>query len=238
MNKETPYRDQAERLRKKIDRPKLAEDENSGTLPPRSEVHQQKVPKTKLKLKYPVIRLLVLFFILLPLTIFSIYSYLDADTGNSALDSITGERKGFEMVNLIEKTAPPVDKEEQKVNDTAETGGNRAEPVIAPLADNSEEGNKNTPSSSVSTGEAVKAPAAVREPSREQQQPEIDETEGEPAEPLADDQVVYHTVQAKETLYRVAMKYYKSQEGIEIIKQANSIKDNEIWVGQVLTIPL
>lgn len=43
MNKEDPYRDQAERLRKKIDRKQ--ETENSGqksALPPRSRVHHEK----------------------------------------------------------------------------------------------------------------------------------------------------------------------------------------------------
>ena len=78
MNKERPYREQAEKLRQKIDIDPFEEGEvvDREELPPRSRVHLQKRKKNKWKLKYPVIRLLVLFFILFPITIFSIYSSL------------------------------------------------------------------------------------------------------------------------------------------------------------------
>src|SRR5690606_3428821 len=51
-------------------------------------------------------------------------------------------------------------------------------------------------------------------------------------------QVVYHTVQKGETLYRISMKYFKSQEGIELIRKENGIAGNEINEGQKLKIPL
>ncbi|MDT9024703.1 LysM peptidoglycan-binding domain-containing protein [Rossellomorea yichunensis] len=50
--------------------------------------------------------------------------------------------------------------------------------------------------------------------------------------------IVYHTVAPKETLFRIAMKYYNSQSGVERIKEWNNIQNNEIQTGQVLEIPL
>ncbi len=54
----------------------------------------------------------------------------------------------------------------------------------------------------------------------------------------ASNKIVYHTVKPKETLFRIAMNYYHSQSGIEIIKEANDLQTNEIHTGQVLKIPL
>jgi len=50
-------------------------------------------------------------------------------------------------------------------------------------------------------------------------------------------QTLTHTVKSGETLYRIAMHYYKSQDGIEKIKAANGLTSNEINVGQTLNIP-
>jgi len=89
VNKEEPYRDQAERLKKRIQKINdKVEDGNRDKLPPREQVHRQKKKKTKWKLKYPVIRLLVLSFILLPIIIFSVISYRD----NGKKKSMTQKR--------------------------------------------------------------------------------------------------------------------------------------------------
>ncbi|MFD6208210.1 LysM peptidoglycan-binding domain-containing protein [Peribacillus sp. NPDC060253] len=50
--------------------------------------------------------------------------------------------------------------------------------------------------------------------------------------------VVLHTVQSEETLFRISMNYYKSQEGIALIREWNGLKGNEISNGQVLKIPI
>ncbi|MED4096523.1 LysM peptidoglycan-binding domain-containing protein, partial [Peribacillus simplex] len=50
--------------------------------------------------------------------------------------------------------------------------------------------------------------------------------------------VVLHTVQGEETLFRISMKYYKSQEGIALIREWNGLNGNEISKGQVLKIPI
>lgn len=75
MNKEEPYRDQAERLRQRIEKVNGDGVEEASLMPPRSQIHKKKKKKTTVKVKYPLIRFLVLLFILLPLTIFAIYHY-------------------------------------------------------------------------------------------------------------------------------------------------------------------
>ncbi|WP_397443538.1 LysM peptidoglycan-binding domain-containing protein [Planococcus sp. 107-1] len=49
-----------------------------------------------------------------------------------------------------------------------------------------------------------------------------------------------HTVQAGETLYRIAVNTYGAagaSAGVEKIKQANGLPSNEISVGQTLVLP-
>jgi cytoskeletal protein RodZ len=97
MSKEEPYRDQAEKLKQRIE--KYSEpDQKDSPLPSRSEIHRHKKKKTKLKVKFPLLRLLVLFFILLPITIFSIYTYI----GNKHIGTVktTVPAKDYETINF------------------------------------------------------------------------------------------------------------------------------------------
>ncbi|MGG5253761.1 hypothetical protein ACQYAD_09720 [Neobacillus sp. SM06] len=111
MNKENPYRDQAERLRKRIE--KVQETKNqAASLPPRSELHRHQRKRTKWKLKYPVIRLLVLFFILLPIVSFSVYSYFSGSKNGKAVKA-TVDSKGYETIKF-EKAKPEKKPKSQK----------------------------------------------------------------------------------------------------------------------------
>ncbi|WP_057761678.1 LysM peptidoglycan-binding domain-containing protein [Cytobacillus praedii] len=47
-----------------------------------------------------------------------------------------------------------------------------------------------------------------------------------------------HVVKPGDTIYNLAMKYYNSNKGIAIIREANQLKDNKIITGQALIIPL
>lgn len=67
--------DQAENLRKKMENINKQQESDELHLPPRSEVHKKK--KTKWKIKHPLVRILALFFVLLPISIYSIYHLVD-----------------------------------------------------------------------------------------------------------------------------------------------------------------
>lgn len=103
MNKEYPYRDQAEKLRRRIERKDFTEGRvvERVQLPPRNSVHKKKKKTNKWKLKYPIIRILVVFFILLPIIILSIYlSNFKDQIGDSK--KATGETEEFEIINYDE----------------------------------------------------------------------------------------------------------------------------------------
>jgi LysM repeat protein len=239
VNKEKPIRDQAERLRKRVERKSENSIEKKESLPPRSEVHRQKHKKTKVKVKYPVIRLMALFFILLPISFFSILSYLD---GTKMPLNKTLERAGVEMINVESKD--DINSKEQQADQEAPSYEEIADPdgidVVAAGPAPSSGGDKNTVEGTVDGKEKEGGKTAV---------PASAETATEPANtediktaeenaPESSEKVIFHTVKPSETLFRVAMTYYKSQDGIPIIKKANNLQGNEIQAGQVLKIPV
>ncbi|MCM3599745.1 LysM peptidoglycan-binding domain-containing protein [Robertmurraya korlensis] len=229
MNKEEPIRDQAEKLRKRMKDVDLKVDStqdgetavSNEKLPPRSRVHKQKQlkKKTKIKVKYPLLRLLGMFFILLPIVIFSIYTYNDSQ--KSSVSTTVEESKGAEAVYYTDVEEEVAEEEKEKAE---------SEEIAV---------DKNVEAESGTVEESAKAEQA--KPSETAQEttttPESTTNSTTKAEPV-DQTVVYHKVQPGETVFRLAMKYYKSQSGIDIIKKANSLSSNEITVGQTLTIPL
>ncbi|MDM5229335.1 LysM peptidoglycan-binding domain-containing protein [Cytobacillus sp. NJ13] len=240
MNKEDPYRDQAERLRKKIDRKQ--ETENSGqksALPPRSRVHHEKRKKSKWKIKYPVIRLLALFFILLPITIFSIYQYVSSDksinaglnaeieeTGSETVVFATNDKDKETTIEVREEPESQEPEKPEKAEDAQETEDAKVQqekqvPQNTDVEDKGSEPKKQAQQTAPETTDSSKTAGTK----------ELEEIKKE-------GKVVYHTVKPKETIFRIAMTYYKSQSGIEKIKQANNLPSNEIQTGQVLKIPL
>ncbi|CAG9608340.1 LysM peptidoglycan-binding domain-containing protein [Pseudoneobacillus rhizosphaerae] len=226
MNHEEPYRNQAERLRQKIEKVKdggvvITE---KHELPSRTDIHRNKKNKTKLKVKFPIIRLLALFFILLPVVIISAYSVLGSKDINTSDKVSTVDRGGYE-INVEE-------------NDVLEpVGEEMAEetPTIEEVVDDEAEKNENV--SDQETTEPVKEEEldTTNQPSAEKEQTQTDTTNV--GETTTKTNLIYHTVQPNENLFRIAIKYYQSQSGIEIIQKANNLNGIEIMVGQVLKIP-
>ncbi|KIY21275.1 MULTISPECIES: LysM peptidoglycan-binding domain-containing protein [Mesobacillus] len=212
MNKEKPIRDQAERLRKRVERKSERKAEQKDTLPPRSELHRQKSKKTKVKVKYPVIRMMALVFILLPISFFSILSYLE---GKENPLKKTFERAGVEMITVERKENGTNRKLEKK----------ELAPVLKDDAERTEEIGPVTAAPAPSTASSVNS--------------DKDSSAASASSSLeAGETILYHTVKPSETLFRVAMTYYKSKDGIEIIQKANNLEGNEIRTGQVLKIPI
>ena len=234
MNREKPIRDQAERLRKRVERKTEHAVVKKESLPPRSELHRQKQKKTKVKVKYPVIRLMALFFILLPITFFSIITYLDGSKG--PLDLKT-DRAGIEMIDVENGGSNSTKNQESSQDEDApaiEEMTEQEDIDVATAAPAPESGSdKNT----TVNPESTNVPTVGTEPASEQPDTVVsaDPAEGSDG---SEGKIIYHIVQQSETLFRVAMKYYKSQEGIPIIKKANNIQSNEIKAGQVLKIPI
>jgi LysM repeat protein len=229
MNKEEPYRDQAERLKQRIEK---INDKKPGSvreqLPPREEVHREKRQKTKWKIKYPVIRMLVLSFILLPIIIFSIYSYLEGGKNVGPIKA-GGNSSNYETINF-EKSSPEkieaqnevIIQEEDKMDEASVDKESESVEVQPPTTPNPIEKAEEQ---------------GVNEKSGTQDEP-IQPTKSQPDSTVPTSKVITHTVKSGETLYRIAINYYHSKEGISIIKEANNLKTEQINLGQVLKIPL
>ncbi|MBU8916278.1 LysM peptidoglycan-binding domain-containing protein [Bacillus sp. FJAT-29953] len=239
MNREEPYREQAERLKQRIQ--KVNENiDVKDELPPRELVHREKKKKVKWKIKYPVIRILVLFFILLPVIIFSVISYLDGKQINGSKKAST-DPVGYETINLKKSTSEEADKveEEQSVNADGVEATNNPESVEAgtSLTPPAEEQPTANTEKNVSTESPVSPQGAASNNAPVQTQNQPSQTDTSKSEPVQQ-KIIRHKVQQKETLFSISMKYYKSQKGMDIIKKANNMSNDEIYVGQVLKIPI
>lgn len=230
MNKEEPYRNKAEKNRQRIERTIETTAEERVQLPPREQVHREKrkKSKTKVKLKYPVIRLLVLFFILLPIVIFSVYSYLD-EGKKKGTEKVSGDTSGYEIINFEKKNTDsndqPVEEEKEAIEaEEVKEAEAEVQKPIEPLTEN--------------TGlneEVIETSGAADKNSSGQAETPVT-NDSDTAEDTK--KIVYHTVQKGENLYRIALKYYQSKAGEETIRKANNLKGDEIYLGQVLKIPL
>lgn len=202
-----PYRDQVEKLRKRIDKVtienqsdlKKLNEEQSEILPSRSEVRRQRSQskkKKRKKLKFPLLRILLVFFILLPIASLLFYTdLLKKSPFPSSKGPTSGVEISYETNDSVTNTNLP---KENKENDDSDL-----------------------PSDKQTTDEKGNI-----------------ENEKNQNNPDTDSNIVYHTVQANESLYSIAMKYYHTEEGIEKIKQWNHITNDGIMVGQVLQIHL
>jgi LysM repeat protein len=178
-----------------------------------------------------------MFFILLPITIFSIYNYLSKEKGMGAAEEAGAIETGFETVGYetndtnkgttIEVRKDNIASESTEPENSTAQGESTAYSEKASQKEDSEaEGSAAQPEQEELPKAAEKsAPEKAAEPKKQE-------------EPKTEGKIVYHTVKPKETIFRIAMTYYKSQAGIDIIKKANNLQSNEIKTGQVLQIPL
>jgi LysM repeat protein len=229
VNHEVPYRNQAERLRQKIEKVKDGGDVIivKSELPSRTDIHRNKKNKTKLKVKFPIIRLLALFFILLPVVIISAYSVLGSKEINNSDKVSTLDRGGYEInvedSDVLEPVGEEITEETLPIEE------------VEVIVDTEEEKNENA--SDEETIETVKEEESGTTNQTSTDKEQIQTDTSNKGETTSNNNLVYHTVQPNENLFRIALKYYQSQSGIEIIQKANNLNGNEIMVGQVLKIP-
>ncbi|WP_409289016.1 LysM peptidoglycan-binding domain-containing protein [Peribacillus sp. SCS-37] len=184
----------------------------AGKLPSRAEHRKKKTKKKKAKVKFPLLRLLSLAFILLPIGIYSAYQYFDAE-----LPADTGP-SGFETVELYEDER--ADGQEKAEVQPEENSLQKNTSKI----DHQEPGTK-TGRNSNNEPQVPPGNTAGSGESSVQSNPDMYK-------------IIEHVVKPKETVFSIAMAYYQSQEGIKIIKKWNGLKTNEIQTGQILKIPM
>ncbi|ASV69164.1 LysM peptidoglycan-binding domain-containing protein [Cytobacillus sp. FSL W7-1323] len=240
MNREASYREKAKRDRQRLQKVNVSEELSMAEISSTKE--KQTVDK---KLDYPLIRLLAAFFIMVPIVALSVYYLVPMLADQS---STSAEKEDFETVGISNSSnngssqnvaAAPDDKEEDKEEQEKEKAAEEAK-----LKEQEEaERKKQEEAEKKAKEEAAKK---EKEEAEKKAREEAVQKEKELAEQKAKEEeakkqatkVVQHTVQSQETMYRIAMNYYKSPDGIAKIKAANNLPSEEIYVGQVLRIPL
>ncbi|MGG0847553.1 LysM peptidoglycan-binding domain-containing protein [Peribacillus simplex] len=257
VQKSEKENDQAGELRSRIERQKA-----KSSLPKRSKVHQNKKKKSKVKIKFPMIQLLALFFILLPIGFYSLYTYLQEKpfpVHDPKSDPVVFE-ENKEDKEAIPTTATAEDLKEKKEKEVAEAKAEEEEKRKAEEKAKAQQEAEEKAKAQQEAEEKAKAQQEAEEKAKAQQEAK----EKAKAQQIADEKakaeaaekkreaervqaaksdkeeykVVLHTVQGEETLFRISMNYYKSQEGIALIREWNGLNGNEISRGQVLKIPI
>ncbi len=245
MKKEDPYRVQAEtqkqRLKKVTNEEEATEklQEKESSLPSRSTVHKNK----KKKIKIPVISLLAFLFILLPVTLLLINSLLNGKDFSNLLstESTTGL---FENVNIQKENrmnnndeTPSDDKGDEQEDIGIESNSTVEEEEIA--TDNIKENDieqEEDKSKENKTDSEEPVNNVPKEEEKQQEKQEEKKTEEDTQQTNSKEKIVYHTVAKGENLYRIALKYYPSGNGMEKIKAANNMTSDQVQLGQTLKI--
>lgn len=247
VQKNEKENDQAGELRSRIERQKA-----KSSLPKRSKVHQNKKKKSKVKIKLPMIQLLALFFILLPIGFYSLYTYFqDRPLPVTKSDQVVLKEEDKESIpttataeDLKEKESAKAEAEKEKEEAEAKAKA-KAQQEAKEKAKAQQEAEEKA---KVQREAEAKAKAQQEAEEKAKAQQEAEEKAKKAAAEKKNVQaaksdkeeykVVLHTVQGEETLFRISMNYYKSQEGIALIKEWNGLNGNEISRGQVLKIPI
>lgn len=195
---------------KKIDEHRQSIGVEEDSAEPRRSRRSSYGKKKKKKTKNLLIPTLFFIFILIPVCIFIYvqFFYTAKVEDEASPGVITVETKP------ISNTSKDDNKEDKEENNTATV---------------EEQNSKET-----SPETEIKEDSKVEEPKNEQK--------NEPkTEPKTDSKEVSqqktHIVQANETLYRIAINYYKDPNAVEKIKAANGLTSNSISAGQKLILP-
>ncbi|MFS0601777.1 LysM peptidoglycan-binding domain-containing protein [Peribacillus frigoritolerans] len=247
VQKNEKENDQAGELRSRIERQKA-----KSSFPKRSKVHQNKKKKSKVKIKLPMIQLLALFFILLPIGFYSLYTYFqERPLPVTKSDQVVLKEEDKESIpttataeDLKEKELAKAEAEKEKEEAEAKAKA-KAQQEAKEKAKAQEEAEEKAKVQREAEAKA-KAQQKAEEKAKVQQEAEekAKKAAAEKKNVLAaksdkeEYKVVLHTVQGEETLFRISMNYYKSQEGIALIREWNGLNGNEISRGQVLKIPI
>lgn len=230
--------DQAENLRTKmIDDYK----ELHGNFPPRGEVHKDKVEKKTAKLKYPIISILAVFFFLVPILIYLLYgingnekpSNQDPEGDYTVYIPKVHQSDENPDSNPVDGSESPVEEETNDIDkEIVEEKNEKKEEVD--VTNEVVTNSNDVDTKEKETLEQNKKESVGKETETETETETDNTTENEPEYR----EIKTHTVKTGETLFKIAIMYYNSREGEEIIRKYNGITANNIYVGQKIKIPL
>lgn len=194
-------------------------------LPSRKERH----PKPKTIFEKPIFPLILfVLFLLILSSIFILYTYTQRSEQGTSSNVGTHARDPGEVETdqkEVETTEHSFDEKELDELDTTTNESGVLNPnsgevpnTVDKTSDNKDVNEQNP----VSTNE--------------QADPTSDDSATDPKK-ITEEEVTIYIVKPGDTLFSIAKKFYNSKAGIETIKTANGMKDNNIKIGMKLKIP-
>ncbi|MGE7621582.1 LysM peptidoglycan-binding domain-containing protein [Viridibacillus sp. NPDC096237] len=216
------YREKIEEHRQTIKLKLDSENNENPSRMTRSQLHGNSKKKRRIN---PLPTILAVIFISIPISIL-IYVGFFYDKGSNEETELEKDHVKFETNTKVntqakaeEKTEDKKEKvkakEEKKVNKEKENTSIKKvdNPVVEPPKDSTE----TNPDNGATTETNPTSPAEAYQQAQASGR--------------------LHTVQTGDTLYKIAMKYYGSIDGIAKIKQANGMTSDNVVVGTSLAIP-
>ncbi|MBO0995357.1 LysM peptidoglycan-binding domain-containing protein [Bacillus sp. SD088] len=215
-------------------------------LPSRAELHGKKSKKKperkkeaskKRQLSIPSI--LVIILLLMPIAVM-IYANKDkisianTPSGQSREELLFEDSTDTSIRSAVSDESTEKNKEQEDQKEQSDKKGEEKAQKDKETDKKDQQKNEEIKDNKKSDQEEKKEEKEPTPPKKEEEQEKQDSNESQTQDEGGE---VYHTVQPGETLFRIAMNHYQSQDGIEKIRQANGLSGNEISVGQKLKIP-
>ena len=223
--KNDDYKTEFEEHRREI---RINDGENT---PSRAELHR-KGRKPKEKTGNATINIILALFTLIPIGILLnvIFDFYTPSNGTSA--NADNTNTSYEMNKDISEDKTGDINKEIIIEDEADDSSKK--PVINT---NNETEEKEEAKTEVKPEEKVETKTEVKPETKTEVKPETKQIAKPETKPDENPVGKTHKVAPGETLYRISMNYYKSDSGVDKIRQANGLSSNNIMVGQKLIIP-
>jgi cytoskeletal protein RodZ len=249
--KQDPYQERMEKMRQKVDKTEKRVKLEEQPLPTRREFHQKKKQKLnkqeavqdngskeeneqkeeqKQSLGFPLLKGLLVFFILLPITVFFAYTYFSSHPKvlTPQKDKGVGVEISYDnhdVSNNPSKAAAASSSKTDSHNKKAQASVKR-----------SNESSKTLEKQTGSLKKMAAKPQPVKTTKPKTLSPSKPTGPSKESSGSKNRVVLYHQVKPKETLFSIAMMYYHSQSGILKIEKWNKIGPKGIQSGQTLKI--
>lgn len=214
MNNEKDYRNKIEEHRQEV------EMDDVTTRRTRSRSNKAK------KQRNPLIKILVFVFICIPLLFMAYFGLIyKPEQATPNVDNEDNTAVQIEKNEPVSSGASDEDKEEDNEDDASTNNG--------------QENDSDSVEPDVDVSEEEKAAIAQQAEEAAKKLKEAEEKKkAEAAQANQTDNAKTHVVQSSsDTLYSIAIKYYKDPKMVDKIKQANNLKSDSISLGQTLILP-
>ncbi|WP_311769312.1 LysM peptidoglycan-binding domain-containing protein [Listeria newyorkensis] len=236
------------------------DDDYIDSIPSRSQSRRANKSK-KAIFRYPILNLLIIFFLLIPIVCLGVYLFV-LNFGSNSDDKVTTENAQTETTKTKEVN---ISSNEEKIKEAKEKAAaeakakEEADKKAALEKQQAEEAKKKeeeAQKAAATKAEQDRIAAAKAEETRKQQEEaeaaaakkaeqdrlaaEARQKEKDVAEKAANEAASSHTVAAGDTLYKIARQAYGNTNvaaNVAKIKQANGITNDNVPIGTVLKIP-